>query len=169
MQKTRIRKKTDGYSMLKLGYARLPFLDFESYLRVVVGFDEDIQLIIQQYISSFVTYETSPGIYLTKVISEVVYSMGDHEGTLQFEYDDKTKKTKFILTSFEGTFGTVRFVEKFFYKTFLDFTPNCDYKPTNAIHADSPGVYTSEKNFKFNNKKNHLECKNIDWSVVNGI
>ena len=47
-----------------MGYARSSFRDFESYLRIVVGFDEDdIQLILKQYNSKFVTYELLPGIY----------------------------------------------------------------------------------------------------------
>ena len=39
-----------------MGFARPPFGDFESYLRiVVVGLDEaDIQLILKQYKSNFV-------------------------------------------------------------------------------------------------------------------
>ena len=37
--------------------------DFESYLRVVVGLNEDdIQLIFKQYISHFITYELSPEV-----------------------------------------------------------------------------------------------------------
>ena len=52
----------------------------------------------------------------------------------------------------------------------MGFTPFLDYKPTNAIHADSPGVYTSDKNTNFNTaNKIHLECDLIDGSVVNGI
>ena len=46
-----------------MGYARSPFQDFESYLRIVVVLDEDdIQLILKQYNSNFVTYEMPPGI-----------------------------------------------------------------------------------------------------------
>ena len=37
---------SDGYSIIIMGYVRLPFRDFESYLRIVVGLDEDIQLIL---------------------------------------------------------------------------------------------------------------------------
>ena len=40
------------------------------------------------------------------------------------------------------------FDEKSFFNALLGFTPYWDDKPTNAIHADSPGVYTSEKNCK---------------------
>ena len=60
----------DGYIILLMGYARSPFRDFESYLRIVVGLDEDdIQLILKQYNSKFVTYKLTPGIYTNKVIS----------------------------------------------------------------------------------------------------
>ena len=57
--------------MLILGYARSPFRDFESYLRIVVGLDEDdIQLFLKQYKSNFLTYELSPVIYTIKDISQ---------------------------------------------------------------------------------------------------
>ena len=34
-------RRTDGYYMLIMDYARSPFRDFEGYLRLVVGLDED--------------------------------------------------------------------------------------------------------------------------------
>ena len=42
--------------------------------------------------------------------------MGEHEGTVQIEYDDVNMKTKFFLTRFGGTFGTLRFDQKLFLK-----------------------------------------------------
>ena len=98
--------------MLLKDYARSPFRGFESYLRIVVGLDEDdIQVISKQYDVNFMTYETPPGTYSIKDISEAIYIMGDHEGTLQIEYDDISMKTKHISTHFAGTFGTLRFDE----------------------------------------------------------
>ena len=42
--------------MLLSGYATLAFRDFENYLRIVNGSDEDdFQLVLKQYISKFVT------------------------------------------------------------------------------------------------------------------
>ena len=42
--------------MLLLGYARSPIRDFECYLGIVAGLNEDdIQLILRQYNSSSVT------------------------------------------------------------------------------------------------------------------
>ena len=165
------KSSTNGYIILLLGYARSPFRDFESYIRIAVGLDEDdIQLILKQYNANFVTNELDPSNYTIEDLQEAVYPLGDYEGTLQIEYDDLNKKTKRILTRFGSTFGTLRFDEKPFFHTLLGFTPYWDYKPTNAIHADSPGVHTSDEILNLNTKnKIHLKCDFIDGSVVNGI
>ena len=124
-EKLGLEKSTiDGYTLLILGYARPLFRNLESYLRTVVGLDEDdVQLILKQYKSNFVTYEIVPGVSSTKDFSEAVYTMGDHDGTLKNEYDDTSMKTKLVLTRFGNTFGTFRFVEKSFLSTLLGFTP----------------------------------------------
>ena len=102
------KSKTDGYIILLMGYARSPFRDFESYLRIVVGLDEeDIKKILKQYNSNFISYEIVPGIFSIKDISEAVYTMGDHEKTLQIDYDVISVKTKPNLTLFGGTSGNV--------------------------------------------------------------
>ena len=78
-----------------MGYARSPFPDFESYPRIFVVLDEkNIQLILKQHISGYINYEISSGIYPTKDVSELVYTIGDHEGTPKIEYDDISMKTK---------------------------------------------------------------------------
>ena len=124
-----------------MGYARSAFRDFESYLRIVVGIDEkNIQLILKHYNSFFITYEIPPGIYTIKDILEVVYTKGDHEGTLLMECDDISMKTKPILTRFGLTFWTLRFDGKSFLLTLIGFTPYWDDKPTNAIHSDPPDL-----------------------------
>ena len=95
---------TDGYMVLLLDYARSIFGDFESYLRIVVGLaEDDIQLILKQYNSKYVTHKITLEVYSNKDISEAVYKMGDHEGTLQIEYDDISAKTKPILTHLGST------------------------------------------------------------------
>ena len=95
------KSSTDGYIILLLAYARSPFRDFESYLRIVIDLDEDdIQLILRQYISSFVTYKLTTGFYTIKNTAEVVFLLGDHEGALKIEYDDITMKKKPILTQY---------------------------------------------------------------------
>ena len=49
-------------------------------------------------------------------------------------------ETKHIFTRSGTTFGTLRFIEKSFFDTLLDFTSYWDYKTTNDFHADSPGI-----------------------------
>ena len=171
--KLRLQKTShDGYIILLMGYARSPFRDFESYLRVVVGLEEDnIQSILKQYNEKFITYELGPGNYTIDDLQKAVYPLGDHEGTLQIEYDNLSKKVKLILTRFGDTFGTLKFDKKSFFHTLFGFTPCWNYKPTNAIHADAPGVYTSDKIIlKLNTiDKIHLKCDNIDGSVQDGV
>ena len=67
------KSSTDGYVILLTGYARSPFRDFKSYLRIVVGLDEDdIQLILKQYNANFVTYELDPANYTIEGLQETV-------------------------------------------------------------------------------------------------
>ena len=68
--------------------------------------------------------------------------MVDHKGPDKLNMMILARK-KNVLTRFGRTIGTFRFNEKSFFGTILGFRPYWDYKPTNAIHADSPGVYTS--------------------------
>ena len=112
----------------------------------------------------------SPGFYSIKDFAGAVYTLGYHEGTLQVKYDDITMRTKLVSTRFGGTFGTLIFDEKSFFNALLGFRPYWVYKPTNVIHAGSPGVYTSEKIPNISTiDKILLKCDVIDGSVVNGI
>ena len=87
----------NGYIILLKSYARSPFRDFESFIRIVDGLDEDdIQLILEQYNEKFVTYELELDNYTIEDIQKSVYPLGDHEGTLQIEYDDLNKTVKLI-------------------------------------------------------------------------
>ena len=88
---------TDAYLILLLCYGWSPLQDFGSYLTILVSLDEkNIQLLSKQRNSYFINYEIPPGIYTIKGISEAVYTMGDHEGIIQNEYDDISMKTKFF-------------------------------------------------------------------------
>ena len=56
-----------------MAYARSSFQDFESYLRIVVGLDEDdMQLIVKQYNAEFVTYELDPANFTIEDLYEAV-------------------------------------------------------------------------------------------------
>ena len=161
------KKNTDGYIILLLGYARSLFRDFESYLRIVVDLsEEDIQLILKDYNSHFITYELTPGIYSIQDIPDTIHTFSGHSETIQIEYDDISMKTKFILKYIGGqkmfVLGTLRFDERSFFHTLLGFTPYWDYKPS--------GVYTSDKILNLNTIiKIHLKCDCIDGSIQDGV
>ena len=123
------KKNTDAYMLLLLNYARSLFRDFESYLRIVVGLDEkDIQLILKEYNSDFITYELTPGIYTIQDISDAIQTFSGHKEIIQIEYDDFSMKTKIILLFKNNekrlfAFETLRFDVKSFFHTLLGFTP----------------------------------------------
>ena len=124
---SRERMNTDGYMLLLLDYGRSLFREFESYLRIVVGLDEeDIQLILKEYNSHFITYELTPGIYTTQDISDAIQTFSGHKEVLQIEYDDISMKTKIILkfkNNENGLFalGTLRFDDRSFFSYFIRF------------------------------------------------
>ena len=75
------------------------------------------------------------------------------------------------MTRFASTFGTLRFDKRSFFHTLLGFTPYWEYKTTIAIHADSPGICTSDK-IKLNLNtinKIHLKCDCIDGSIQDEV
>ena len=118
------KKSTDGYTILSLNYSRSQFRDFESYLRIRVGLDEkDIQLILKEYKSHFITYELSPGIYTIQDISGADHAFSGHSDVIEIEYDDIRMKTKIILKykDWRENFGlgTLRFDKKSFFHTFI--------------------------------------------------
>ena len=109
------------------------------------------------------------GIDQIKDTSEAVYTLGDLEGTLQIEYDYKTLKMELTLFRFSGTFGTLRFDDKSAFYNLLGFTSFWQHISIFPIHADSPGVYTSEK-FLYLSTKDKIcsKCDFIDGRLVNG-
>ena len=149
--------------ILLLGYSRSLFRD----LRIVVGLpEEDIQLILEEYNSRFITYELTPGIYSIHDISDTIHTFSGHTETIQIEYDDISMKTKIILNYIGGrklsVLGTLRFDERSFFHTLLGLTPYWDYK--------TPDVYTSDKILNLSTvNKIHLKCDVIDGSVADGI
>ena len=161
------KKNSDGYTILLLNYSRSQLRDFESYLRIRKGLDEeDIQLILKEYNSHFITYELTPGIYTIQDISDAVHTFSGHSDIIKIEYNDISMKTKIILkyNDLRENFGlgTLRFDKKSFFHTLLGHDPYFDYKV--------PGVYTSDKILNLNTtNKIHLKCDVIDGSIQNGV
>ena len=159
------RMKDDKYMKILARYVSSVFQDFESFLRTEVDLvQDDVKLVLDEYNSSFITYELDPGNYTFKDISEALLKIlqPEHEGyhnTIDIEFDDITKKTKLVVR-----FGiiAIRFDEKSFFSTMLGYTHGWDYKHFNK--------YTSQKIVNLGNtNKIHLKCDCIDGSVVNGI
>ena len=159
------RMKDDKYMKILAGYVSSVFQDFENFLRTEVDLvADDIKLVLDEYNSSFITYELDPGIYTLKDISKALFIILQSEypgpsNVIDIEFDDTTRKTKLVVR-----FGiiAIRFDEKSFFSTILGFTPGWDYKHYNK--------YTSQKLVNLGStNKIHLKCDVIDGSVVNGL
>ena len=65
--------KDDKFVYISSGFCSSIFQDYGGFLRTEVDLVEgDIKLVLDEYNSSFITYENSPGIYTFKDISEVL-------------------------------------------------------------------------------------------------
>ena len=98
----------------------IKFSRFRELFEIVVVLDEeDIQLILKQHNSHFVTYELTPGIYTIQDISDTIHTFSGHSEIIEIEYDDITMKTKIFLKYKGGQdnfgLGTLRIDEKSFY------------------------------------------------------
>ena len=75
-------------------YTSSVFQDFESYLRTEIDLvEDDIKLVLDEYNSSFITYELDPGIYTFKDISKALFNILQSEypgpsNVFDIEYDD---------------------------------------------------------------------------------
>ena len=72
-RKLRKRLNNDKYLSILAVYNRSIFRDFESFLGTAVDLvEDDIRLVLDEYNSSFITYELEPGIYTFKDLSEAL-------------------------------------------------------------------------------------------------
>ena len=126
--------------------------------------EDDVKLVLDEYNSSFITYELEPGIYTFKDISEALLHILKIEypgpsNVINIEFDDITRKAKLVVNS--GIIA-IRFDEKSFFSIILGFTPGWDYKHYNK--------YVSQKIVNLSNtNKIHLKCDVIDGTVVDGV
>ena len=125
------RMNDEQYMNILAFYTSSVFQDFESFLRTQIDLvEDDIKLVLDEYNSSFITYELEPGIYTFKDISEALFNILQSEylvpsNTIVIEYDDIKMKTKLDV---KAGIIAIRFDEKSFFSTILGFTPGCDYK-----------------------------------------
>ena len=146
-------------------YTSSVFQDFESFLRTQIDLiEDDVQLVLDEYNSSFIIYELEPGIYTFKDISESLFNILQPEypgpsNVIVIEFDDITRKTKLVVR--DGIIA-IRFDEKSFFSTILGFTPGWDYKHYNK--------YVSQKIVNLSNtNKIHLKCDAINGSIQDGV
>ena len=97
------RMKDVGYVNIVAGYVSSVFQDVESYLRTEVYLvEDDIKLVLDEYNSSFITYDLEPGTYNFKDVSEALFNILQSQNpgpsiVIDIEYDDITMKTKFVV------------------------------------------------------------------------
>ena len=99
------RMKDEQYMNILAIYTRSVFQDFESFLRTQIDLvEDDIKLVLDEYNSSFVTYELKPGIYSYRDLSKALfyplqseYPSSDSE--ILIRLDDITRKTKLVVNS----------------------------------------------------------------------
>ena len=156
--------KDGGYMNILSIYTSSVFQDFESILRTKNNLvEDDIKLVLDEYNSSFITYELQPGDYRFKDISEALFNIlrSEYAGpsnVIDFEFDNITRKAKLV-----GSSGIIAigFDEKSFFSTVLGFTPGWDYKQYNE--------YISQKIVNLNTtNKIHLKCDILDGSIQDG-
>ena len=157
-------KDEEQYMNILAIYTSSVFHDFESFLRTQIDLiEDDVKLVLDEYNSSFITYELKPGIYSYREISEALFYILHSEypqtdSEIFIRLDDITKKTKLVVNS--GIIA-IRFDEKSFFCTILGFTAGWDYKHY-IQYLSQNFVNLSSTN------KIHLECNAIDGSVVDG-
>ena len=157
--------KDDKYMLILSIYVDSVLQDFENFLRTeIVLVEDDIRLVLDEYISGFICYELEPGIYAFKDISKALFNILHPEyrvynNPVDIKYEDKTMKTKLVVRP--GILART-FDEKSFLNTILGFTTGWDYKHYNKYNSQEV-VNLSSTN------KILLKANLIDDSVVNGI
>ena len=159
------RMKHGKYMLILALYIDSLFQNFESFLRTEIDLVEvDVKLVLNEYNSSFITYELAPSFYSFKDISEALFNILQPEfkrynNSVDSEYDDITMKTKLVVRP--GIIA-IRLDEKSFFSTVLGFTSGWEYKHYNE--------YTRQKIVNLGStKKIHLKCDVVDGSVLNGV
>ena len=149
------RMKNEQNMNIIAGYAISVVQDIESYLRTEIGLiEDDNKLVLDEYNSSFSTYELQPGIYTFKDFSDALFNIlqTEHPGpsnVIDIEFDDISRKAKFVV---ENGIIAIRFDEKSFCSNIFGFTSGWDYKHYNKYISKVKNVNLSSTN------KIHLIC-----------
>ena len=121
--------KDEQYMSVSAIYTSSVFQNSESFLRTQIDLiEDDVKLALDEYNSSFITYEISPGIHTFKDISEALFNILQSEypgpsNVIDIEFDKITMKTKLVVRS--GIIA-IRFDENSFFCNVLGFTQEWD-------------------------------------------
>ena len=157
--------KDEQYMNILSSYISSVFQDFESFLRTQIDVaEDDFKLVLDEDISSFITYELEPGIYTVKDNSETIsnilqFEYPGHSNAIVFEFDDITGKT--ILVVKNGIIA-IRFDEKSFFSFILGFTQGWDCKHYKEYTSHKIVILSSTN-------KIHLKSDCIDDSIQNSL
>ena len=132
------------------GYSLFVFQDFENYLRTesdLVG--DDFRLVLDEYKSSFITYELQTVFYASRDLSEALVNIlqPDYPASnseIVIEIDDLIRKNKMAVKS--GTIA-IRFDEKSFLSTILGFTSVWDFKHYNENTSQKTVTLSTTKKY----------------------
>ena len=116
------RMEDEQYMNILSIYTSSLFQDCGSFLRTQIDIvEDDIKLVLDEYNSSFITYELQPGIYTFEDISEILlnFPQSEYKGEINkipIEFDDIKKKTELDVRL--GIIA-IRFDEKSLFVLFL--------------------------------------------------
>ena len=138
--------------------------DFESFLRTEIDLVEDvIRFVLDEYNSSFITYEIEPSIYTFDDLPKALFNILQPEyepfnNSVDIDFIDIAMKTNLVAR--RGIIALI-FDERSFFSTILGFKPYWGYRHYNE-HVSQKIVNLSTTN------KKHLQCDLIDGSMVRG-
>ena len=139
---SREKSQTDGYYLIIWDYLQSLSRDSESSLRTFTGLNEDdIQLILKQNISKFVTFKMSPGAYTFRDLSEVLSRGFKNEVEIRWDVRHNYQHDEVVSIIIDSNnvslitrlrlwhqIKVLRFDKELFFNTVLGFTPYWDYK-----------------------------------------
>ena len=172
------KSQVDGFYMLLLIYLHSPFRDFECYLRILTGLnDDDFQIMLKQYNSEISKHKNSPGANSFRDLSEVVSKGFEIESEIRrgVRPNHKHVKSHSIIIDIDNIslitklnlspqIHVLRFNKNPFFITILGFTLfwGCE--------SYDNEYYIEKKNRILSTiDKIHLKCDVIDGGVVNGV
>ena len=124
------RTKNDKYLRISAIYNSSVIQDFDSFLKTEIDLiEDDIGLVSDEYISSFMTYELEPGVYsLFDFLANFVQKENVCNHSIKIEVDDITMKPKLVVGS--GNIA-LRLESKSFFNSIFGFNTLWDFKNYN--------------------------------------